>query len=88
MLFTANDKFRLEVLEFSGEKVFQALYRKIFQIVHVLAGECEVDTEKLKAGNTFLITAEAMKQDITLKVLTSEIKLAIMSVGSDWVTYL
>ena len=89
MLFTANDKFRLEVLEFSGEKSIPSpSIEKIFQIVHVLAGECEVDTEKLKAGNTFLITAEAMKQDITLKVLTSEIKLAIMSVGSDWVTYL
>ena len=89
MLLVANDKFRLEVLEFSIETSLPSPSKeKIFQIVHILLGEFEVDSEMLHVGETFLITAEGMQEDIRLKPISTEIKLAVMSVGSDWITYL
>ena len=41
-VLAANDKFRLEVLDFSSEtSLLCPSKEKVFQIVHVLSGECE-----------------------------------------------
>jgi mannose-6-phosphate isomerase len=88
-VLAANDKFRLELLEFSKEiSIPPSSKEKVFQIVYVISGECEIDSEKLKTGNTFLITAQGVKEDIRIKPISGNLQLAVMGVGSDWVTYL
>lgn len=88
-LLAANDKFRLEIIEFSKEvKIPPIAKEKVFQIAHALTGQIEVDREEIKQGDTFLITAQGLEQDIRLKPINGNVKLALMSVGSDWITYL
>ena len=88
-VLAANDKFRLELLEFSKEiSIPLSSKEKVFQIIYMISGECEIDSEKLQTGNTFLITAQAMQEDIKIKPISGSLRLAVMSVGSDWVTYL
>jgi len=85
----ANDKFRLEVLEFSSEVSLPCPSKeKVFQVVHVVSGECESNSEKFQTGDTFLITAQGMLQDIRFKPTSGSLRFAVMGVGSDWVTYL
>ncbi len=88
-VLAANDKFRLEVLEFSSETNLPSHSKeKVFQIVHVVSGECEYSSEKFQRGDTFLITAQGMLQDIRFKPISGNVRFAVMGVGSDWVTYL
>jgi mannose-6-phosphate isomerase len=88
-VLAANDKFRLEVLEFSRETSLPSYSKeKIFQIVYVISGQCEIDSEKFQTGDTFLITADGMLQDIKIKPTSGSVRFAVMGVGSDWVTYL
>ncbi len=88
-VLAANDKFRLEVLEFSSETNLPCPSKeKVFQIVHVVSGECESSSEKFQTGDTFLIIAQGMLQDIKFKPISGSVRFAVMGVGSDWVTYL
>ena len=88
-ILAANDKFRLEVLEFGGETSIPCPSKeKVFQIVHVLFGECETNSERFQTGDTFLITAQGMKQDLIFKTISKEVRIAVMGVGTDWVTFL
>jgi mannose-6-phosphate isomerase len=88
-LLAANDKFRLEILEFSQEISLPCpSVEKVFQVIHIFVGECEIDSEKFKTGDTLLITASGMLEDIRIKPISSSVKLVQMGVGSDWVTYL
>lgn len=88
-LLAANDKFRFEILEFSQtSKLPRFCKENVFLIIHILSGLCSIEREEFKQGDTFLITAEAFEKEITISSLSSETKIAIMSVGSDWVTYL
>ncbi|MCK6380083.1 MAG: class I mannose-6-phosphate isomerase [Leptospiraceae bacterium] len=66
-LLTENDKFRLELFETEKKKEVPAISLKdIFQILHVVEGELEIDSISFKKGDTFLITAKGMRQNIFL----------------------
>jgi mannose-6-phosphate isomerase len=85
-LLVSNDKFRLELLEFSKELNLPSFSEeKVFLVVHVVSGQFEVDSENIKKGDTFLITAEGMRLGINVKPISNQVKLTTMSVGSDWI---
>lgn len=88
-LLNANDKFRLEVLEFSGKAEIPSMsVEKVFQIIYVIAGGLFFPKENisLKQGDTFLLTAEGMKNRPEF-TSNEGVRLALMGVGSDWVRF-
>lgn len=78
-----NDKFHLEILEFSNiAKLPKLTDKKIFKAIHVLDGNFKIAEENFSKGETFLIPANAIEQELIPN--SQEVKLALMTVGLDW----
>ncbi|PJZ68091.1 mannose-6-phosphate isomerase [Leptospira perolatii] len=90
-LLTANDKFRMEILEIPvAQEVMLPAFsiEPVFHILLVLSGSCSLDGElELKTGDTVLITAAGMKAGIRCKSLSQNLQLSWSGPGSDWIHY-
>lgn len=80
-----NDKFKFEILEFNKKAKLPTVGNtKSFQIYHILEGELELEGEKLVKADTFLIPAKFSNSGLELIAKSPEVKLALMTAGSDW----
>ncbi|MCB1178884.1 MAG: class I mannose-6-phosphate isomerase [Leptospiraceae bacterium] len=86
-LFISNDKFHLETLEFEKEVGLPKISNNSsFIILYILNGEILVDGENISQGETILISAVAVKENLSLfPKLKSTV--AIMTAGSDWLDF-
>ncbi|MCB1192289.1 MAG: class I mannose-6-phosphate isomerase [Leptospiraceae bacterium] len=85
----ANDKFRMDTLEFNNQAMLPPLaIDNVFHIVVVIEGNGSIENENFsfQGGDTFLITARGMKEKVTITP-GEKLKIALMSVGTDWIRF-
>lgn len=85
----ANDKFRMDTLEFHTKTVLPSMtVENVFHIIVILEGCGRIEEENFSFydGDTFLVTARGMKEKLTI-VPEKKIKMALMTVGTDWVRF-
>ncbi|TGL63590.1 type I phosphomannose isomerase catalytic subunit [Leptospira sarikeiensis] len=89
-ILTANDKFRMEILEIHSSKKFSLpsfSSEPVFHVLMVLEGECTLENLDLKTGDTVLVTAFGIGQGIECESRSSFLRLAWSGPGSDWIQY-
>ncbi|EQA38078.1 putative phosphomannose isomerase type I [Leptospira inadai serovar Lyme str. 10] len=91
LLLTANDKFRMEILEIESPSEFilpSFSMEPVFHILMVLEGRCSIDGElELKKGDTVLITAAGIRAGVSARSLSSNLRLSWSGPGSDWISF-
>ncbi|EPG73585.1 putative phosphomannose isomerase type I [Leptospira fainei serovar Hurstbridge str. BUT 6] len=91
LLLTANDKFRMEILEIEGTSEFilpSFSKEPVFHILMVLEGTCSLNGElELKKGDTALVTAAGIRSGVSARSLTSNLRLSWSGPGSDWISF-
>ncbi|MGJ4745133.1 type I phosphomannose isomerase catalytic subunit [Leptospira sp. SA-E8] len=89
-VLTANDKFRMEILEIDSSKKFVLppfSSEPVFHVLMVLSGECTLEDLDLKTGDTVLVTASGIKEGVSCQSKSSFLRLAWSGPGSDWIQY-
>lgn len=89
-VLTANDKFRMEILEIDSAKKFALpsfSSEPVFHVLMVLNGECKLEDLDLKTGDTVLVTASGIKEGIHCESKSRFLRLAWSGPGSDWIQY-
>ncbi|EQA44588.1 putative phosphomannose isomerase type I [Leptospira broomii serovar Hurstbridge str. 5399] len=91
LLLTANDKFRMEILEIESLSEFSLpsfSKEPVFHILMVLEGRCSIDEKlELKKGDTALITAAGIRAGVSARSLSSNLRLSWSGPGSDWISF-
>ncbi len=90
-LLTANDKFRMEILETNSEKEIRLpafSEEPVFHVLTVIEGKCELEGLSLQAGDTVLATAFGISEGIVCKPHSPTLRLAWSGPGSDWIQFI
>lgn len=86
-LLVSNDKFRIELAEILGKENFPKMTKTpVFHIGHVIRGELEIDEMYFQKGQTFLVTAKGIREDLKIQSKNG-CSLAIACAGTDWVEF-
>ncbi len=83
-LLTSNDKFRMEKIIFTNECTIPNMFSKpAFHIISVIQGKIQVQDITLTIGDTILISAKGILNDI--KCTSNEkSEFALIGCGTDW----
>ncbi len=83
-LLTSNDKFRMEKISFNNECIIPNMFKKpAFHIISVIHGEIKIDDFILTTGDTILVSAKGILNQI--KCSTKEkSEFALIGCGTNW----
>lgn len=87
-LLTANDKFRMEILESHREILLPAFSQEpVFHVLMILEGHCFVEGLDLKKGDTVLVTAAGIREGVVCRPGSPKLRLAWSGPGTDWIAF-